>query len=246
MLLVALWLLAWGDVSLANIVSGVAVAPRCSSRSRRAGVPVGPTGCACGRGAACRLHRRAARYVERAHDREILRPRFAVRPGVLEAQLRQPSDEVVTVMTNVIALSPGTMTVDVEPDSSAIYVHFLFLRDVAASRAVLARLEEFASARHRGPARLPYRSAKGADMTEATFVILTFATVLFMYRLCAGPSLADRVVALNGAVIVGMGAIANHAAHTGVGAFLPTLVAVALVGPISNGMIARFIEARKQ
>ena len=82
-------------------------------------------------------------------------------------------------------------------------------------------------------------------MTQATFVILTLAAALFPYRLCAGPSLADRVVALNGLVLVGMGAIATHAAHTGVGAFLPTLVAIALVGPISNGMIARFIEARQ-
>jgi multicomponent Na+:H+ antiporter subunit F len=82
-------------------------------------------------------------------------------------------------------------------------------------------------------------------MTQATFVILTVAAALFMYRLCVGPSLADRVVALNGLVIVGMCGIANQAAHSGVGAFLPTLVAVALVGPISNGMIARFIEERK-
>jgi multicomponent Na+:H+ antiporter subunit F len=82
-------------------------------------------------------------------------------------------------------------------------------------------------------------------VTTATFVILTAAGALFGYRLCAGPSLADRVVALNGLVIVGMSALATHAAHTAVGSFLPTLVAVALVGPISNGMIARFIEARK-
>lgn len=81
-------------------------------------------------------------------------------------------------------------------------------------------------------------------MTEATFAILTIAAGLFLYRLCKGPSLADRVVALNGIVIVGMCGIATQAAHSGVGAFLPTLVAVALVGPISNGMIARFIEAR--
>jgi hypothetical protein len=51
---------------------------------------------------------------------------------------------------------------------------------------------------------------------------------------------------MNGLVIVGMGGIAGHAAHTGVGAFLPTLVAIALVGPIGNGMIARFIEARNR
>ncbi len=82
-------------------------------------------------------------------------------------------------------------------------------------------------------------------MTQATFLILAAAGALFAYRLCVGPSLADRTIALNGLVLVGMGAIATHAAHTAVGAFLPTIVAIALVGPIGNGMIARFIEARK-
>lgn len=82
-------------------------------------------------------------------------------------------------------------------------------------------------------------------MTQTTFVLLTAAALLFAYRLCVGPSLADRIVAVNGLVLVGMGAIATHAAHTAVGSFLPTLVAVALVGPIGNGMIARFIEARQ-
>jgi multicomponent Na+:H+ antiporter subunit F len=81
-------------------------------------------------------------------------------------------------------------------------------------------------------------------MTQATFVILATAAALFIYRLCVGPSVADRVVALNGLVLVGMGGIATHAAHTAVGAFLPTLVAISLVGPIGNGMIARFIEGR--
>jgi multisubunit Na+/H+ antiporter MnhF subunit len=41
-----------------------------------------------------------------------------------------------------------------------------------------------------------------------------------------------------------MGALAANAAHTGVGSFLPTLVAIALVGPIGTGMVARFIEGR--
>jgi multicomponent Na+:H+ antiporter subunit F len=79
----------------------------------------------------------------------------------------------------------------------------------------------------------------------ATFLMLVAAGGLFGYRLCAGPSLADRVVALNGLVVVGMAAIAANAVRTGDGSFLPVLVAVALVGPIGNGMIARFIEARQ-
>jgi multicomponent Na+:H+ antiporter subunit F len=82
-------------------------------------------------------------------------------------------------------------------------------------------------------------------VTLATFVLLGLSGLLFGVRLVVGPSLADRVVALNGVVLVGMGSIATHAAHTGVGAFLPTLVAVSLVGPIGNGMIARFIEGNR-
>jgi multicomponent Na+:H+ antiporter subunit F len=82
-------------------------------------------------------------------------------------------------------------------------------------------------------------------VTNATFVILGLAAALFTFRLCAGPSLADRVVALNGLVLVGMGAIATRAAHSAVGSFVPTLVAVALVGPIGTGMTSRFIEARR-
>ncbi len=81
-------------------------------------------------------------------------------------------------------------------------------------------------------------------MTAAAFVVLVLAAACFAYRLVTGPSLADRIIALNGLVLVGMGAIAAHAAHTGNGAFLPALVALVLVGPIGNGMIARYIEGR--
>ncbi len=81
-------------------------------------------------------------------------------------------------------------------------------------------------------------------MTEITYVILILAALGFLYRMGAGPSLADRVLALNGLLLVGMGVIATRAAQSGDGAFLPTLIIIAVVGPISNGMIARFIERR--
>jgi multicomponent Na+:H+ antiporter subunit F len=79
-------------------------------------------------------------------------------------------------------------------------------------------------------------------MTYVAFIALALAAGTFAYRLVVGPSLADRVIALNGIILVGMGGIATHAADAGEGAFLPALVAIALVGPISNAMIARFIE----
>lgn len=83
-------------------------------------------------------------------------------------------------------------------------------------------------------------------MTQIAYVVLVVAALGFLYRGVRGPALADRVIASNGLVLVGMGALATRAAHTGDGAFLPTLIVIALVGPIANGMIARYIERRAQ
>ncbi len=144
-LLVGLWLLAWGEVSLANVLSGVAVAAvllvafppalRASGGLRLSAIGAG----------------RLAVYVvvqlvisNVVMARQILRRRPDTRPGVLAHRLGQPSEEVVTVMTSVIALSPGTMTVDVDEESRVIFVHFFLLRDVEAARASLRRLEELA------------------------------------------------------------------------------------------------------
>jgi multicomponent Na+:H+ antiporter subunit F len=83
-------------------------------------------------------------------------------------------------------------------------------------------------------------------VTDVIFVVLGIAAVLFTVRLCVGPTLADRVIALNGLVLVGMGAIATQAVATKNGDFLPALVAIALVGPISTGMIARYMERNRE
>jgi multicomponent Na+:H+ antiporter subunit E len=140
--LVALWLLAWGDISVANVASGIVVAlglliafppqPIGGPRVRLRPVPMA----------------RLAGYVvvqlvvsNLLVAREIVSRRSRVRTGVLAHPLREPSDAVLSVMANVIALSPGTMTVDVTSHPAVLYVHFLLLDDVDAARRAIARLE---------------------------------------------------------------------------------------------------------
>lgn len=65
-------------------------------------------------------------------------------------------------------------------------------------------------------------------MIVATVIVLGLAVVLFGARLVIGPSLADRVVALNGIVIAGMVLIAVDAMVTERGSFLPVLVVLAV------------------
>jgi multicomponent Na+:H+ antiporter subunit E len=141
-LLVALWLLAWGDITIANVLSGIALAAlilvafplgeRSDARIHVSGLGI------------VRLVMYVARQLVVSNvlmARQILRRRLAGPPGVLAHRLREPSDAVVTVMTSIISLSPGTMTVDVTSDSSTVYVHFFDLRDIDQARASLTRLE---------------------------------------------------------------------------------------------------------
>lgn len=145
-LLVVLWILAWGELSVANVVTGAAVAgallvafpPEPSVGHLR----VGPVG-------VLRLTGYVAVQLVTSNvvmTREILRPRPRLHPGVVTHRLATPSSQVITLMTNVLALSPGTMVVDVDVESTTIAVHFLKLDDVDRSRAALVRLERLAVA----------------------------------------------------------------------------------------------------
>jgi multicomponent Na+:H+ antiporter subunit E len=140
--LVGLWLLAWGEISVATVASGTVVAlalllafpPRTGGGAR---VRLRPVGLA-----------RLVGYVlvqlvvsNLLVAREIVSRRSRIRTGVIAHELRQPSDAVLTVMANVIALSPGTMTVDVTSEPPVLYVHFLLVDDVDDARRAVARLE---------------------------------------------------------------------------------------------------------
>jgi multisubunit Na+/H+ antiporter MnhF subunit len=78
----------------------------------------------------------------------------------------------------------------------------------------------------------------------AIFVVLAAAGLLFAYRIARGPSLADRVLALDGLLTAGVAAIVTDAVRTGRGSFLPVAVVVTLVGFVSTAVVARFIERR--
>lgn len=81
-------------------------------------------------------------------------------------------------------------------------------------------------------------------MITAIYLVLLAAGACFTFRLVAGPSLADRVLAVDGLLVVGMSAVAAHAMDTRIGAFIPAIVVGALVGFIGTAVIARYIEGQ--
>jgi multicomponent Na+:H+ antiporter subunit E len=60
---------------------------------------------------------------------DVLTPRARRRPGVIAVSLEQASDTEITVLANLVTLTPGSLSLDVAPDRSRLFVHAMFVDD---------------------------------------------------------------------------------------------------------------------
>ncbi len=81
---------------------------------------------------------------------------------------------------------------------------------------------------------------------SVTLALLALAALLAFVRLVRGPTLPDRVVAMDllGVLIVGL--IVVYTAATGVKAFLDVGMVIALVSFLGTVAYARYVERDKQ
>ncbi|MBP2235165.1 multicomponent Na+:H+ antiporter subunit E [Sinorhizobium kostiense] len=69
----------------------------------------------------------------------VMRERMALKPGIFAYPLTVRSDFEITLLANLITLTPGTLSVDVSPDRKTLYVHALDCADPGALRQDIAR-----------------------------------------------------------------------------------------------------------
>ena len=62
-----------------------------------------------------------------AHD--VITPRYYARPGVIAIPLDARTDAEITLLANLITLTPGTLSLDVSTDRSTLYIHIMYLDD---------------------------------------------------------------------------------------------------------------------
>ena len=79
---------------------------------------------------------------------------------------------------------------------------------------------------------------------DISFVMVMLAVAITFIRLARGPSLADRVVALDMMTVSIIGFCGLYAILTGEGAFLDVAIVLALVGFLATVALARFAERR--
>lgn len=143
--LMAVWLLLWGSLSVANVLSGIAVvgivlAVLPDSRFTTRRPPIRPV-------AIARLTVRILTDMVRANmvvTREILTRDSSINEGVVEVPVPGCSDALLTFVADVLALSPGVMPIEVSRDPGTIWVHVLHLEDPERTRRDVGSLAELA------------------------------------------------------------------------------------------------------
>ena len=81
-------------------------------------------------------------------------------------------------------------------------------------------------------------------MIVVPLLLLTVALSAFMFRVLRGPSIPDRVVALDGVLSVVVSGIIVSAARVDSGITLSTVLVVSLVGFVGTVALGRFVERR--
>ncbi len=60
---------------------------------------------------------------------QVLSPRLNISPGVIALPLDVKSDLEITILANMISLTPGTLTMDISPDNNYLYIHVFHIED---------------------------------------------------------------------------------------------------------------------
>lgn len=63
---------------------------------------------------------------------DVLTPRDRARPGIVAVPLRARTDAEITLLSNLVSLTPGSLALDVSADRRTLFVHVMFLDDVEA------------------------------------------------------------------------------------------------------------------
>jgi multicomponent Na+:H+ antiporter subunit E len=66
---------------------------------------------------------------------DVLTPQHKARPGIIAMPLDVEGEMEVLLVTNLISLTPGTLSLDVSDDCRTLYIHAMFADDPDAIRA---------------------------------------------------------------------------------------------------------------
>ena len=72
---------------------------------------------------------------------DVVTPRDYMRPGIVSYKLEGESDLEITLLMNLISLTPGTLSLDVSSDRKVLYIHAMYVGETQEFRDEIRHFE---------------------------------------------------------------------------------------------------------
>lgn len=69
--------------------------------------------------------------------REILSPNPKLKPGIIRVELDVKSDQQILALTNLISMTPGSLTMDISQDRKHLFIHEMYLENIEESKQMI-------------------------------------------------------------------------------------------------------------
>jgi multicomponent Na+:H+ antiporter subunit E len=168
---------------------------------------------------------------------DVATPRYHMKPGIIAVPLDVTHSEIL-LLSMLINTTPGSVALDVSPDRKLLYVHIMYEH----ARCGAGRNQD--GVRTPGPRGSWLISAMGPLTTPSgvALTMLAAAACLTFVRLLKGPTLPDRVVAIDLIGVLMVSILVVTAAATAQQAFLDVGMVVALISFVGTVAYSRYIE----
>lgn len=61
---------------------------------------------------------------------DVITPNYNMKPGIVKYEMDAKTDFEITMLANMIALTPGTLVIDFSRDKKYMYIHAMYLKDI--------------------------------------------------------------------------------------------------------------------
>jgi multicomponent Na+:H+ antiporter subunit E len=73
----------------------------------------------------------------------VCHPDLPINPGIVKVKTSLKSDTALTFLANSITLTPGTMSVDIDPGEGILYIHWIDVKDKDIEKATHIIVKKF-------------------------------------------------------------------------------------------------------
>ena len=70
--------------------------------------------------------------------KDVVTPNYNMKPGIVKYEMDAKTDFEITMLANMIALTPGTVVIDLSKDKKFMYIHVMYLTNKEEFKSTLS------------------------------------------------------------------------------------------------------------